>query len=123
MNGKKAKDIRRKSRNLLLSLGIDLAEGKDEYNQAINCKSAEAVVIDNKILRDPDGMPMMKPTLVGGTVHSLWKWKLFYKWLKKIYKDKNVDTDTVLADTATMMRKQWHADQKEALRKAEESRK
>jgi len=76
-------------------------------------------VIDNKIMRHPNGNPIMRPKLTHGTVHSEDKLRLFYKWLKKIYKDPSVDTDTVLGSVAAMLRKQYHEEQKASLAAAQ----
>ena len=119
MRGKRAKEIMLRSRNLLLSLGVSPAEGYGKYRQAKNCHTFKPLVIDNKIIRNDDGTTVMIPSLTYGTVHSEDRLRLFYRWLKKIYKDPRVDTDTVLGSVAGMLRKQYHDEQKASLAKAE----
>ena len=104
---------------MLLSLGVSPAEGHGKYRQAKNCHTLEPLVIENKIMRNADGTTVMIPSQTYGTVHSEDRLRLFYRWLKKIYKNPRVDTDTVLGSVAAMLRKQYHDEQKEALAKAE----
>ena len=70
-------------------------------------------------MRNADGTTVMIPSQTYGTVHSEDRLRLFYRWLKKIYKNPRVDTDTVLGSVAAMLRKQYHDEQKESLAKAE----
>ena len=87
MNGRKSKELRMKAGKLLLSLGVSLSEGHREYKQEENCKDWGPVILpDGTRLKGPDGTPMMKPIRTPGTLHSQWKWRVFYRFLKKLHK-------------------------------------
>lgn len=93
MNGKRAKRLRKAA--LLICnnvLKIGGGEGKNEYNQAMNCTGwGNPKDKDGHPLLDGDGYPLMsivhdRP----GTVTTAWKWKIIYNSLKKEYKRKRM---------------------------------
>lgn len=98
MNQKKAKQIRRRTRELMLSLGMSLGEGHNEYEQVKNCTSWErANNPDGTIMRDQDGEPLMMLKKNPGTVQLKWRYRLFYKFLKKMYKHGEVNAHKMLS--------------------------
>lgn len=97
MNGKRAKLIRKRTAELLTSIGIPLGEGHGDYKQINNCVSWEvATDPDGKILRDPDGIQLLRPTKTPGTITHKWKYKVFYKWLKKMWKQGDKTSQEIL---------------------------
>lgn len=87
MNPKKAKQLRKKVRELMLSLNISPGEGYGKYEAIKNRTEWQpALGKDGERMLDIDGVPLLKPVKVGGTLQSQWKFKLFYKFLKKLYK-------------------------------------
>lgn len=97
MNGKRAKAIRKRSADFLSALGIGLGEGYGEYEQLRNCVSWEfAKSPDGNFMKSPEGDYYRKPVLVDGTIKHKWKFKLFYKWLKRLYKAKDMDAYRLL---------------------------
>lgn len=121
MNGKRAKIIKYSAKNLLGSIGVSPEEGVGQYRQAMNCHSVEPIIIDNKIMRDPDGQTLMKPKLNPGTVHSEDKHRLFYQFLKRLYKNDRYAYDQALTHVAVELRKEYHKKQAKELAKVMEA--
>jgi hypothetical protein len=89
VNGKKAKELRKKASELILSLGMSLSEGNREYKQAMNCRGWDfATNKDGSRMYDTDGVALLKPVANPGTLRSEWHYKVFYKFLKNLYKRK-----------------------------------
>ena len=97
MNGRKAKELRKKAAELMWSLGVSLSEGHREYKQAENCKAwGPAMNPDGTRMKGVDGVGMMKQKLNPGSVYSQWKWRVFYRFLKKTYKRGDKDAKKIL---------------------------
>lgn len=91
MNTGRAKKLRRLALQLLLRQGISGGEGRNEYYQEENCVSWEPAIDKNTgmRMRDPDGIPLLASVKKPGTLHCAWKFRAFYKQLKKSYKRKD----------------------------------
>ena len=97
MNSKRAKLIRKRAAELLTSLGIPLGEGHGDYEQINNCVSWQpAIAKDGTRIVDHDGVQLLKPVKNPGTITHKWKYKIFYKWLKKLYKAGDKDAEQIL---------------------------
>jgi len=100
MNGKRAKAIAKRTREFLLALNISLGEGYNEYHQDDNCMSWElAKGRDGRLLKDPTGYYLRKPVMNPGTIRTKWKFRLFYRWLKRMYKAKDEGALVILNAT------------------------
>lgn len=100
MNGKRAKAIRKRTKELLTALNVDLNNGNGEYEQVNNCISWEpAKDKDGKNLKDPDGVYLLAPMKNPGTITCKWKYRLFYKWLKKLYKKGDMEAQEIINAT------------------------
>jgi hypothetical protein len=108
MNGKRAKLIRKRTEELLTSIGIGYGDGCEEYEQEQNCHSWEVFKLpDGTIMRDPDGAAMLKPVKAPGTIRSKWKFKVLYKWMKKMYKQGDKSTEEILKASADQLVKMF----------------
>lgn len=87
MRNKRAKQLRKLAANVVEANGGHLMEGYNRYNQETNCHAFE-VATDAKGLPmgDTHGKPLLKHTLVPGTIHLTWKRRLIYQHIKKLWK-------------------------------------
>lgn len=89
MNGKRSKMLRRMSSEICKHQGIKLGDGYRIYNRADNRMDLKPVINDDgQVVRDQDGLPLMKPALQPGTITNAWKWRIIYLELKKRWKQK-----------------------------------
>lgn len=100
MNKKKAKQLRRRAKELMAALGVNPKDGENEYEQIKNCVSWEkAVKPDGSLLRDQDGTVLLSPVKNPGTIQCKHKLELFYEFLKKVYKRGDKDAETIINGT------------------------
>ena len=84
MRGKKAKKIRKLAYMLCKQEGIKLGDGYNTYNQAMNRLDWEQMIDpDGHPAFDGDGMPLMAPQKVPGTITCAWKVRTMYLNLKR----------------------------------------
>jgi hypothetical protein len=91
MNGKTAKKLEQRARQILLALNKNPSEGCNKYKQAINCRTTEQKYVE--AIKQHVTVPTKGP----GTVYNEWTFKIFYKFLKKIYKKGGPDAKTLLS--------------------------
>jgi hypothetical protein len=97
MRGKKAKIIRKRASDLLTAMGVGWGEGHGEYKYLPNRTSWEpASMPDGSIMTDQDGVRLLRPVKVEGTRIMQWKHRVFYKWLKKLYKANDPEAQKIL---------------------------
>ena len=97
MSQKKTKHLRKKAAQLMRSLSISPGDGHNEYKYIQNRTDwVPAIGNDGKRMVDQDGVPLIQSVKVDGTVQSQWKYKLFYKFLKKLYKKGDKDIEKIL---------------------------
>ncbi len=87
MNGLTAKRLRRLAILILAEEGISAGEGRGKYDYIDNYISWEEAYDQNGMrMRDPDGLPLLKPVHKPGTMYTQWKFRRVYQNLKKLWK-------------------------------------
>ena len=108
MNSKRAKLIKKRTADLLTSLGVPLGEGHGDYEQVNNCVSWEpAIAKDGTRIVDHDGVQLLKPMKNPGTIVHKWKYKVLYKWLKKMYKQGDLTGKEIANASAEQLLKMY----------------
>ena len=91
MNGKRAKRLRHMARLLCKREGIKLGDGYNHYNQAMNRIDWIPQLDDDGLtVLDPDGVPLMKPSKVEGTLTTAWKYRTMYQGLKRSLRGRRI---------------------------------
>ena len=91
MNSKTMKRLKARARQILLALDVDPSEGYNQYKQAINCRTTEQKYLE--AIKQHVTVPTKGP----GTVYNEHTFKVFFKFLKKIYKKGGQDAQTLLS--------------------------
>ena len=88
MNGKQAKRLRRMALAFIEGpMKAKASDGFNEYNQAMNRIDWEPQLDDDSFpMKDPDGVPLMKPGKFPGTITCAWKVRVMYQMLKYRWK-------------------------------------
>jgi len=85
MRGKRAKALRKLAEKY--TVGImkkKISDGYGLYHTAMNKIEWQPQLDDAGLpMRDPDGVPLIKPGPAPGTITSAWQWRVLYRRLKK----------------------------------------
>lgn len=85
MNTKQSKRLKKRAAELIKALGVESFD--DEYEQIKNCVSWErAENPDGSLMRDEQGGTLLRPVRNPGTIQLKNSTRLFYKFLKRLYK-------------------------------------
>ena len=90
MNSKTTKRLKARARQILLALDVDPSEGYNQYKQAINCRTTEQKYLE--AIKQHITVPAKGP----GTVYNEHTFKVFFKFLKRIYKKGGPDAKVLL---------------------------
>ena len=91
MNSKTTKRLKARATQILLALDVHPSEGYNKYKQAINCRSTEQKYLE--AIKQHVTVPAKGP----GTVYNEYTLRVFFKFLKRIYKKGGPDAKTLLS--------------------------